>query len=146
VEIGAVFSGNALARVSASGAVRLPGFVRQTLARRAESRLLIFGAHETMPCLSGYEPAYRAAFADRNGSRRLFGFAEQAEYDRAGRVVLPPMMRWKGRIEALALFVGTGGAFEIWNPAVALETGDPDLREMADYHLHLQDGERELVP
>lgn len=146
MEIGAVFSGNALARVRAGGAVRLPAFVRETLARRAEGRRLVFAAHETMPCLSAYEPAYRAVFADRNGSRRLFGFAEQAEYDRAGRIVLPAMMRWKGRIEGLALFVGTGGAFEIWNPAVALETSDPDLREMADYHLHLQQDERELVP
>ncbi|MFL6857488.1 MAG: hypothetical protein ACJ8EB_06210 [Allosphingosinicella sp.] len=144
MEVGPLFGGNALAAVSAAGAVRLPLFVTRTLARRAEARLIVFGAHETMPCLSGYEPAYRAALADRNGSRRLFGFAEQAEYDRAGRVLLPPMMRWKGRIEALALFVGTGGAFEIWNPAVAREVGDPDLREIADYRLrHIE--EREAV-
>jgi len=44
-------------------------------------------------------------------------------------------MRRKGRIEDLALFVGVGGTFEIWNPHVALEHGDEDLRELAAYKL-----------
>jgi MraZ protein len=45
------------------------------------------------------------------------------------------MMRRKGKIEDLALFVGAGGTFEIWNPKIALESGDPDLRELAAYRL-----------
>jgi MraZ protein len=44
-------------------------------------------------------------------------------------------MRRKGRIEDLALFVGVGGTFEIWNPRLALESGDQDLRELAAYRL-----------
>ncbi len=45
------------------------------------------------------------------------------------------MMRRKGKIEDLALFVGVGGTFEIWNPYVALESGDEDLRDLAAYRL-----------
>jgi len=45
------------------------------------------------------------------------------------------MMRRKGRIEDLALFVGVGGTFEIWNPSLALESGDEDLRDLAAFRL-----------
>ena len=45
------------------------------------------------------------------------------------------MMRRKGKIEDLALFVGVGGIVEIWNPRVALESGDRDLKEIAAYRL-----------
>lgn len=143
MEVGSFFGGNALAAVDAAGRVRLPLFVRETLARRSDSRRLVFGAHDQAPCLSGYEPAYRAALADRNGSRRIFGFAEESDVDARGRVTLPPIMRWKGRIGALALFVGTGGAFEIWNPELALDAGDPELRQMAEYRLHISNEEKE---
>ena len=143
MEIGSFFGGNGLAAVDSAGRVRLPLFVRETLARRSEGRRLVFGAHENAPCLSGYDPGHRAALADRDGSRRIFGFAEEAEVDSRGRVTLPPIMRWKGRIGAAALFVGTGGAFEIWNPELALEADDPDLRQMAEYRLHISSGEEE---
>ena len=137
MEIGPLFGGNALAPVDSAGRVRLPLFVRETLAGRTEGRRIVFGAHENAACLSGYEPAYRAAFMDRNGSRRIFGFAQEAEFDARGRVTLPQMMRWKAKIGLLALFVGTGGAFEVWNPELALEAGDPELRQMAEYRLHI---------
>ena len=60
-------------------------------------------------------------------ARRTFGMTEDVPYDPSGRIVLPPMMRRKGKIEDLALFVGIGGIVEIWNPRIALEEGDADL-------------------
>jgi hypothetical protein len=45
------------------------------------------------------------------------------------------MVRRMGRIEGLALFVGTGGAFEIWNPELAAASGDPALAELARWRL-----------
>jgi MraZ protein len=56
-------------------------------------------------------------------------------YDSSGRIILPPMMRRKGQIEDQALFVGVGGTFEIWNPKLALESGDAELRELAAFRL-----------
>jgi transcriptional regulator MraZ len=136
VEAGPLFGGNALAAVDAAGRLRLPSFILETLARRSEGRRIVFGAHDSDACLNAYDPAYRMALSGRDGSRRVFGFAEETEFDASGRVTLPAMMRWKGRIGALALIVGTGGAFEVWNPELALAAGDPELREMAEYRLH----------
>ncbi len=50
-----------------------------------------------------------------------FGASEEVPYDPSGRVVLPPMMRRKGRIEDLALFLGAGETFQIWNPRLFLD-------------------------
>jgi len=133
--VGPLFGGNAIGAVTAAGRLRLPSFILETLIRRSGGRRIVFGAHESEPCLSAYDPSWRAALAQREDRRRLLGFAEEAEFDSMGRVTLPAMMRWKGRIEGLALFVGTGGAFEIWNPDLAIEAGGPDLREMAEYRL-----------
>ncbi len=60
---------------------------------------------------------------------------EDVPYDTSGRIVLPPMMRRKGGIEDLALFVGVGGTVEIWNPRIALEQGDADLKDIAAWRL-----------
>ena len=48
-----------------------------------------------------------------------FAATEEVPYDSSGRIVLPPMMRRKGGIEDLALFLGTGETFQIWNPRAA---------------------------
>ena len=66
---------------------------------------------------------------------KMFGMTEDVPYDPSGRIVLPPMMRRKGKIEDLALFVGVGGIVEIWNPRVALVEGDRDLKEIAAWRL-----------
>jgi MraZ protein len=65
----------------------------------------------------------------------MFGMTEDVPYDPSGRIVLPPMMRRKGGIEDLALFVGVGGIVEIWNPRIALVEGDRDLKEIAAWRL-----------
>jgi MraZ protein len=65
----------------------------------------------------------------------MFGMTEDVPYDPSGRIVLPPMMRRKGKIEDLALFVGIGGVVEIWNPRIALVEGDRDLKEIAAWRL-----------
>lgn len=146
MEVGPLFGGNAIGAVSAAGRLRLPPFILETLVRRSENRRIVFGAHESEPCLSAYDPGWRSALVEREDRRRLLGFAEETQFDSSGRVTLPPMMRWKGRIGGLALFVGTGGTFEIWNPDVAREAGGRDLREMAEYRLNEIEGdEREEV-
>jgi MraZ protein len=68
-------------------------------------------------------------------ARRTFGITEDVPYDTSGRSSCRPMMRRKGQIEELALFVGVGGTFEIWNPYVALKSGDEDLKDLAAYRL-----------
>ena len=146
-----LFTGSALGTVGADGAVPLPYFVRRVLDNGG-GRMMV-GAHESDLCLTAYEPGYvpvlqadieRRRLRDEAlgapaemhhaRARRAFGFLEDAEL-RDGRVLLPAMMRSKGRIAELALFVGTGGSFEIWNPHLARQTGDEALRELAEYRL-----------
>lgn len=156
MEAGPFFSGNAIAAVDAEGRLDLPPFVLDAL-RRGEGRRLLFGAHPTDPCLAAYAPARReglyrevererlqdadeAAHARR--ARRAFGFVEESEWSADGCVTLPPMMRRKGAIGALALLVGAGPEVEIWSPERALAADDPQLREMAAWRLEERETER----
>ena len=148
------FQGSALNAVDAKGRLSVPAFVRSVIERRSDARAIIVGAHEVSPCLTGYSRAHsqelyaelerrRLAEEEKGAAveehyaraRRLFGMTEDVPYDSSGRIILPPMMRRKGKIEDLALFVGVGGVVEIWNPRIALEEGDRDLKEIAAYRL-----------
>lgn len=154
-----LFSGAALQGVDADGGMVLPSFVLRTLARRSEAQRVLFGPHEVDPCMSGYDESYAAWLyaeverrrlreeslglgpADHHRrARRTFGAVEAASYDAHGRVTLPPMMRRRSRIHGAALVVGTGGSFEIWNPDVAREAGDEELRALAAFALADRDG------
>ena len=149
-----LFRGNALRRVGGDGGVRLPAFVRAALDDRGEERRVVLGVHEQAPCLTGYDPGLAPAMqaelerlrlrdeaAGAGGAahwarvHRLFGLAEDADYDASGRVALPPLIRRRARIGELALFVGVGASFEIWDPHLAREAGDRDLRDLAEYRL-----------
>ena len=154
VEVEDFFQGSALNAVDAKGRLSVPAFVRSVIERRSDARAIVVGAHEVAPCLTAYGRNYaknlwtdlerrRLAEEDRGGTlddhyaraRRMFGMTEDVPYDPSGRIVLLPMMRRKGRIEDLALFVGTGATVEIWNPQLALEAGDVALRELAIWRL-----------
>ena len=149
------FSGNALGTVGADGAVRLPPFVLAVLARRGAAGRILFGAHDSAPCLTAFDAGRLPALAsdlerlkrrDEMGSdeagdrhairaRRAFGLNEAAEVGQDGRVALPPFLRARGGIGARALFVGTGAEVEIWDADAARAADDPALRALAEYRL-----------
>lgn len=152
MELEHLFNGSALNAVDAKGRLSVPAFVRQVIERRSDAKAIILGGHEVDACLTGYDRNYARILHGENERRRLaeegadpkahfararrtFGITEEVPYDTSGRIVLPPMMRRKGRIETLALFVGVGGTFEIWNPELALKSGDSDLADLAAYRL-----------
>ena len=66
-----------------------------------------------------------------------FGASEEVPYDSSGRIVLPPMMRRKGQIDDLALFIGAGETFHIWNPKLFLDDANvpEDLKDIARFRL-----------
>lgn len=149
-----LFTGSAVGAVRADGTVPLPRFILSALAGEAGGRRLIVGAHDEDPCLKVYEPAHGASLLanverqrlrdeaaghsaeeHHRRARRAFGFAEEALIDADGGLVLPAMMRWKGKIGNSALFVGTGESFEIWDPETARTADDESLREIAEYRL-----------
>ena len=149
-----LFNGSALSAVDAKGRLTVPAFIRGVIERRSDAKAVVIGMHDVSPCLNAYDRGYARHLHLENERRRLreegeggspeaayararrtFGITEDVPYDTSGRIILPTMMRRKGRIEDLALFVGVGGTFEIWNPHLALESGDEDLRDLAAYRL-----------
>ena len=151
-----LFQGSALNAVDGKGRVSIPSFLRGVIERRGDARTITLAKHEAFPCLSAYDPAYaalkhskieRLLEKEETGAeaeieyqqRNLMAFAatEEVPYDSSGRIVFPPMMRRKGQIGDLALFLGTGETFQIWNPQLLLD--DPripdDLKDIARYRL-----------
>src|SRR4029079_5243228 len=151
-----LFQGSALNAVDAKGRVSIPAFLRGVIERRGDARTIVLAKHESFACLSAYDPAYAAlkhaklerliekeeTSADAQleyQQRNLMAFAatEEAPYDRSGRNVLPPMMRRKGQIGDIALFLGAGETFQIWNPELLLKDSriPDDLKDIARFRL-----------
>lgn len=151
-----LFQGSALNAVDAKGRVSVPAFLRSVIERRGDARTIVLAKHESFPALSAYDPAYAALkhskierlFEKQEGDseaaleyqqRNLMAFAatEEVPYDSSGRIVLPPMMRRKGQVEDLALFLGAGETFQIWNPQLLLaEPRIPeDMKDIARFRL-----------
>ena len=151
-----LFQGSALNAVDAKGRVSVPAFLRQVIERRGDARTIVLAKHDNFHALSAYDPAYAALkhaklerllekqetdpAAELDYARRTmmaFGATEEVPYDSSGRIVIPPMMRRKGGIEDLALFIGVGETFQIWNPRLFL--ADPnipeDMKDIARFRL-----------
>ena len=158
-----LFQGSALNSVDAKGRVSVPAFLRSVIERRGDARTITLAKHESFPALSAYDPAYAALKHSKlerllekeetnpdaqldYEQRNLMAFAatEEVPYDSSGRIVLPPMMRRKGGIDDLALFLGTGETFQIWNPKLFLaEPRVPDdMKDIARFRME----ERGLKP
>jgi MraZ protein len=151
-----LFQGSALNAVDGKGRVSIPSFLRTVIERRGDARTVVLAKHENFPCLSAYDPAYaalkhakleRLLEKEETGAdaqleyqqRNLMAFAatEEVPYDSSGRIVFPPMMRRKGQIGDLALFLGAGETFQIWNPELLLKDAriPDDLKDIARYRL-----------
>ncbi len=151
-----LFQGSALNAVDGKGRVSIPSFLRSVIERRGDAKTIVLAKHQNFPCLSAYDPAYaalkhakleRLLEKEETGpdaqldyeQRNLMAFAatEEVPYDSSGRIVFPPMMRRKGQIGELALFLGTGETFQVWNPQLLLDDkGIPeDLKDIARYRL-----------
>ena len=151
-----LFQGSALNAVDAKGRVSVPAFLRSVIERRGDARTIVLAKHDTFPALSAYDPAYAALkhaklerllekqetdpAAELDYARRTmmaFGATEEVPYDSSGRIMLPPMMRSKSGIEDLALFIGVGETFQLWNPKLFL--ADPnipdDMKDIARFRL-----------
>jgi MraZ protein len=142
--------------VDAKGRLSVPAFVRNVIDAQLEARRIVHRRARSLALPHRLRPQLcpqplqrdRAAAAS---SRRIAAAPVQDHYARARRAFgmtedvplrhvrpascLPPMMRRKGAIEDLALFVGVGGTVEIWNPRLALEQGDADLKDIAAWRL-----------
>ena len=154
MEITHIFSGNALGALDEEGRVRLPPFILREMARHEGGGRLLLGIHEKDPCLTGYGSALRprleaelerrrlrdetlgrAPDEHHARARRTFGLVEEASYDEAGHLTLPPLARRRGGLGRYILFIGAGSHFELWDPSLAMAEGDEELRFVAQYRL-----------
>jgi MraZ protein len=142
------FSGSALVAVDAKGRLSVPAGIRQKIERRSDTRAIVLTRHPVEPCLTGFDTNYlrllhldnerrrlveeeRDPLAHYSRERRSFGSAEEVPYDTSGRILLTSKLRRRGQLEELALFVGVGATFELWNPQLALQSKEPEIREFA---------------
>jgi MraZ protein len=151
-----LFQGSALNAVDAKGRVSVPAFLRSVIERRGDARTIVLARHDSFPCISAYDPAYAAlkhaklerllekeetdpaaelAYARR--TMMAFGATEEVPYDSSGRIIVPPMMRRKGELDDLALFIGVGETFQIWNPKLFLADKNipDDMKDIARFRL-----------
>ena len=151
-----LFQGSALNAVDAKGRVSVPAFLRSVIERRGDAKTIVLAKHEAFHCLSAYDPAYAAlkhsklerllekeetgpdaALDYERRNFMAFAASEEAPYDSSGRIVMPPMMRRKGELQELALFLGTGETFQIWNPKLLLKDAriPEDLKDITRFRL-----------
>ena len=151
-----LFQGSALNAVDAKGRVSVPAFLRQVIERRGDLKTIVLAKHDQFPALLAYDPGFAAArhlklerllekeetnpdaeLAYQQRNLMAFAATEETPYDTSGRIVLPPMMRRKGQIGELALFLGTGETFQIWNPKLLLDDAriPEDLKDIARFRL-----------
>ena len=54
--------------------------------------------------------------AARQLKRQIFGFAEQVNLDKMGRILIPAFLRQSANLADSAVIVGMSAFFEIWSP------------------------------
>jgi MraZ protein len=142
--------------VDAKGRVSVPSFLRSVIERRGDARALVLAKNDSFPCLSAYDPAYAALkhaklerllekeetlpeseLAHARRTMMAFGATEEVPYDSSGRIIVPPMMRRKGQLDDLALFIGVGETFQIWNPKLFLADANipEDMKDIARFRI-----------
>jgi MraZ protein len=142
-----LYLGCALCEVDANGNILLPEPTAKALGLPPQDEPLFLSTHERDQCLVGYARSHLQEIRTRTERwqlddedtgasirqeriRRLFGIVEVAPL-REGGLLLPTAMRHHGRIESVALVVGAGDRFEIWNPQLALAQNDSRARALA---------------
>jgi MraZ protein len=71
----------------------------------------------------------------RVARRAFFSGAYQAELDKQGRVLVPPVLREFANLQSQVVIVGTGEGMEIWNVddfATALAAEEEEFRQALD--------------
>jgi MraZ protein len=141
-----LFRGSALNAIDAKGRLSVPAFIRQKIERRSDEKILVLSPHSDFQCLVGYDANYSAVMQDKAEKRlgenpdplaelemqaSLFAGTVDTTYDASGRIILPPRLKKRASIDELAMFIGMGGEFQIWNPQLALKCEAAAIRAVA---------------
>lgn len=149
-----LFHGFSLSAIDGKGRVAMPAAMRSAIEKNSGEERLVIAKHPKDPCLIGYgrdylrrahgkldqaEAARVAAGGeiDYNAKRRAFALTEEVPFDKSGRFVMPAFFAARASLDGLAMFIGWGDYFEIWNPEVAINADavDAEVKEAAEYLL-----------
>ena len=122
---GEVFQGAAQVNLDAKGRMAVPTRVRDPLTQGGTVKLVLT-AHPDgcllLYPLTAWEPIRAKVMSfpslDRQASlwkRLLVGFAQEADLDTAGRLLITPELRDFAHITRQVMFVGQGSHYEIWD-------------------------------
>lgn len=118
-----MFSGSHQLTIDEKGRLAIPARYRQELADACNSQLFI--TRGPKPCLEIYPaPEFQRladdieAMADREAAELLkevfIGAACEAEIDKQGRVLLPPMLRKHANLNGSGVLMGQIRRFDLW--------------------------------
>lgn len=136
-----VFSGSHQLTIDDKGRLAIPACFRKELASSCASQLLI--TRGPKPCLEIYPrhefdrlAADIDAMEDREHADLLMeefiGSAAEAEIDKQGRVLLPPLLRRNARLEGAAVLMGQLRRFDLWPEDVwVTRFSEPDVERSA---------------
>ncbi len=140
------FRGSALNAVDVKGRLSVPAFIRQKIERRSDEKVLVLSLHPEFQCLVGYDSNHSAVMYDRAETRLgdnpdpfaeldmqagIFAGTSDVPYDTSGRILMPPRLKRRADIDDLAMFIGMGAEFQIWNPWIAFKSKSKALSALA---------------
>ena len=119
----AMFAGTHQLTVDDKGRLAIPARFRAQLDEQCQSQLVITMGPQ--PCIEIYPaPEFQRlaqdiqAMEDRRKADLLkqvfIGFAVETEVDKQGRVLLPPMLRKRVRLNSSAVLMGQFSRFDVW--------------------------------
>lgn len=119
------FRGITQLALDAKGRLAIPIRYREALQAQGCSELVITA--DTSNCLLIYPPAEWEPIETqlgnltgfdpfiRNLQRRIVGHASDVEIDAAGRILIPPALRYYARLDKHVALVGQGRRLELWD-------------------------------
>jgi len=120
------FRGQSVHRLDGKGRLRIPTKFREVLQSHYSDALVITMMEE---CLVAYPPevwetieAKVQDFSQVQPQQRAFmryfiSSAVECEFDKQGRILIPPMLRERAGLDQEVLLAGILTSFEIWNKA-----------------------------
>jgi MraZ protein len=155
VDGGFVYGGSGLSTIDGKGRCTIPSDLRSTVEASSNGNVVCLARHPDLPCLMGFGTTERDALVTdlkkqwEYAQQRGENFDRQAAggplassltvigFEASGRFVVPPMLRFFGKLEEQAFFHGNITNFYIWNPSILLaqETGFEMQKEIAEYFL-----------
>ena len=120
-----MFGGVSSLNMDSKGRLAIPAKHRDALLVRNQGRLVLTA--DPAGCLLIYPEADWIPVRDQLNSlsgeqmpirRFIVGQAEELEMDASGRILVPPNLRQRAKLEKAVALVGMGNKFELWDEAL----------------------------